>query len=238
MKVTDKKTVNLMLPVYNEERELKVNAIKLYEFLKESNVPWLWTITIVDNGSTDKTSEAGKTLAESHGEIRYIQLGEKGRGRALKFAMNSTKADVYCYMDLDLSTDLSHVKPLVDSILEGYDLAVGSRFVKGSKVKRSAKREILSNGYMILARIMTNTRISDLQCGFKAFSRRIVEEILPLVKDNEWFFDTELVIKADKRGYKIKEIPVYWTDSVDSRVDISKVVYDYLTDLWRLRSEI
>jgi len=232
------KTVHVVLPVFNEEKALEGSVEKLLSFLKEHGGTLSWRITIADNGSTDATQTIGLKIADKYDNVKYMRIQEKGRGIALRKAWSDYDADVSCYMDIDLSTDLMHLNELVDAIAGGYNMAFGTRFAGQSAVKRSLKREILSHGYNLLARILLSTRISDLQCGFKALDRKAVREILPTVKDNKWFFDSELLIRAEKGNYLIKEIPVKWTESSESKVKIITVIVNYTKNLLKLRSDL
>jgi glycosyltransferase involved in cell wall biosynthesis len=228
--------VCVALPVYNEEEQLASSVEKVLKVCRENYKDF--EILIADNASTDRTLEIAKELAKRYKEVRYIHLPQKGRGRALKTAWQSTDADIMCYMDIDLSTDLRHLKELTKAIEDGYDVAFGSRHEKQSELKRSLKRDILSRGYVFLVKFFLKTKYNDYQCGFKAVNKRIVKELLPKIKDNEWFFDTELIVKADKYGYKLKEIPVKWVEDKGSTVNIKKTVINYIKNIFRLRREL
>jgi len=231
------KKLDIVLPVLNEDNVLKKNVMKLYEFMLNNLSYVNWKIVIVDNGSSDSTQFLGEGLSRENSKIQYIRLNKRGRGRALKKSWNISQADVVSYMDIDLSTDLMHLPELISSILyDDYVLAIGSRLIKDSNVYgRSLFREICSRGYSYVFRFMFNTKFHDAQCGFKAFNISLINEVLGLVKDNEWFFDTELLIIAEKNEYKIKEIPVKWVDDSDSRVNVLKTIYKDLKGLLRLR---
>ena len=196
-----------------------------------------WKIIIANNASTDNTLSIAKELSKKYQEIRYIHLDKKGRGRALRKAWTESNSDINCYMDVDLSTDLNALPILIKEIENGYDIVTGSRFLPDSKVERKLKREILSRGYNILLRLFLNVKFKDAQCGFKAVNKRIVKEIIPLIKNNEWFFDTELLFLAERKGYKTKEIPVKWTEDKDSRVKIAKTSSNYIKSILRLRKK-
>ena len=228
--------VEVVLPVYNEEDDLPSSVNTLISYL-QANAPWLWRILIADNASTDSTFMVATGLAENHLQVQVLHLDEKGRGRALRTAWLASDADVVCYMDVDLSTDLSALPPLVSSILDdGYDVAIGSRLAKGAHVsKRTLKREIISRGYNTIIKLMYWTPISDAQCGFKALSRAAARRLLPKVKDNAFFFDTELLLIAQKRGMRIHEVPVTWKDDPDSRVRLVFTIMEDLRGLMRLR---
>ena len=229
-------TVDVVLPVYNEETDLPRAVDRLRASLAE-HLPVTWRIVVTDNGSTDGTLAIAEGLSRDHPDVRVLHLPEKGRGRALKRAWLESDAPVVSYMDVDLSTDLACFPPLVAAITdEGYDVAIGSRLARGARVsQRSPKREVLSRGYVALIRALFWTRFTDAQCGFKALSREAARRLLSRVRDDFFFFDTELLITAEKRGMRIKEVPVVWVDDPDSRVNIPRTVAQDLRGLMRLR---
>ena len=228
--------VEVVLPVYNEERDLPGSVETLVGYLK-ANAPWAWRILVADNASTDGTLEVAKDLAEAHPGVQVLHLDEKGRGRALRTAWLASDADVLSYMDVDLSTDLSALLPLVSAILDdGYDLAVGTRLAVGSHVsRRTLKREFISRSYNLLIKSLFWTRLTDAQCGFKALSHPAAQRLLPKVLDNAFFFDTEMLLIAEKRGLRIREVPVTWVDDPDSTVRVVATVAEDLRGLMRLR---
>ena len=229
-------TLDIVIPVYNEAHTIETCVASLRAFVSDHLPHYETRIVTANNGSTDDTLAAAQALAQRHDNVGYVHLDLKGRGRSLKKAWSESNADVVAYMDVDLSTDLSALPPLVDAIASGgYDIAIGSRLLPESKVERSLKREVLSRGYNLIIRSMFLTGFHDAQCGFKAVSRRVVQELAPVVKDNHWFFDTELLIIAEKRGYRLKEIPVTWSEDPDSRVKIASTVAEDLKGLLRLR---
>ena len=228
-------SVDVVIPVYNEEHVLAESVQKLREFLA-ANLPHSWRIVVADNASTDGTLAVAQRLAEEHGDVSPLHIPQKGRGRALRAAWLGSEADVLTYMDVDLSTDLAYFPPLVAAIAdEGYDVAIGSRLKKGAQTSRSFRREFISRCYNVLIRALFFTRFVDAQCGFKAISRRAAQELVPLIENQEWFFDTELLILADKGGYRIKEIPVRWVEDPDTRVHIKSTVSEDLRGLARMR---
>jgi glycosyltransferase involved in cell wall biosynthesis len=227
-------TVDIAIPVHNEERALARSIAVLRRFLAEC-LTQEWGIIIVDNGSTDGTLAVAKALSREYPEVTHIHLDLKGRGRALRRAWLQSGADIVSYMDVDLSTDLAAFPRLIQAIEEGYDLAIGSRLLPGSRVQRSIKRETLSRLYNLLIRATFFTRFHDAQCGFKAVRRRAAQELVPLIKDQGWFFDSELLILADKTGYRIGEVPVAWQEDADSRVNIRRTVMDDILGLVRMR---
>lgn len=228
-------SLNVVIPVYNEEKELEESVRTLYRFLSSELGDFDWNITIVDNASRDKTYTLARALASRLEGIRAVHLDQKGRGRAVKYAWVSFPADVNAYMDVDLSTDLKHFSSLVRSLLRGYDIAIGSRNAHGARVYgRSLLRTITSKGYILLIKLFFWVHFSDAQCGFKAVTRRVVEELVPKIADNEWFFDSELLIVGEKSGLRIYEEPVAWIDNPGSTVRVMKTAEGDLKGLWRL----
>lgn len=230
-------TVDIVIPVLNEEVALPVCLEKLYVFI-ERHPERNWRVVVADNGSTDRTTEIASELVGRYRDLSVSRLDQRGRGRALKKAWSESDADVRLYMDVDLSTDLKALSPLVSAIAdEGYEVAIGSRLTHGSEVvDRTLKREITSRGYNILIHLLFPfPGFKDAQCGFKAVSRRAADNLIPLIKDNAWFFDTELLLLAGKSGYGIKEIPVHWEDDPDTRVKIASTAWEDVKGLLRLR---
>ena len=225
-----------MIPVLNEAHVLAKSVATVREFCG-ANLPHDWRIVIVDNGSIDGTQDVARGLSEQHADVAFYTLTERGRGRALRYAWTRSTAEVCCYMDVDLSTELAALPRIVSAILnDGCDVATGSRLQKGkSKVTRSKRRYYISRIYNIIVRRSLGTHFSDAQCGFKAVSRRFVERVIPQVKDDSWFFDTELLVLAEKQGYRIGDIPVRWIEDDDSRVKIAKTAWDDLKGIGRLR---
>ena len=232
--MAEKKSLEIVVPIYNEENELEDNINKLYSFLSRNFRHLNWRITIADNASTDKSLLIAKKLAARNKGINFLHLTQKGRGRAVKNAWAKSKADYLSYMDVDLSTDLKYLKPLISS-LKDYQLAIGNRLMDRSIVKeRPLNREILSRGYNILIKLLFQVNFSDAQCGFKAITKKAAESLLPFIKDNAWFFDSELLIIAEKAGFSIFQLPVHWTDNPGSTVRVLKTVFGDLAGLWRL----
>jgi glycosyltransferase involved in cell wall biosynthesis len=228
-------TVDVVIPVYNEEHVLAESVATLRRFLSEG-FHHQWRILIADNASTDGTLTVAQELAEEHSDVASLHIPEKGRGRALKASWLGSAADIVSYMDVDLSTELEAFPPLIEAIAsEGYHVATGSRLAPGSDTARSLKREVISRGYNLMVKALFFTRFSDAQCGFKALSRQAVRELVPLIENNEWFFDTELLILAEKVGYPVRDIPVRWLEDLDTRVNIRKTVWEDIRGLARLR---
>ena len=230
------KTVDAVIPVYNEEQVLAQSVGTLRDFLRQHLADYAWRIVIADNASIDRTLAVAQELAQKYSEVTYIHLDQKGRGRALRKAWTESEADVLSYMDVDLSTGLEAYPPLVRAIAEeDYDIAIGSRLMKGAQTTRSFKRELISRIYNLIIKTMFFTRFSDAQCGFKAISQKAARELLPLTEDQAWFLDSELLILAEKKGYRVKEIPVRWVEDPDSRVRITSTAWGDLEGLWRIR---
>ncbi len=227
-------TVDVVIPVYNEEQALPRSIVILADFLK-ANLRNPWQIIIADNASTDKTQSVSEMLCERYPGITYLHIPQKGRGRALKAAWLDSTADIVSYMDVDLSTALLHFPRLVASLEQGYHVAIGSRLSRGSRITRSIKREFVSRSYNMLIKSMFWTPFADAQCGFKALTRQTAEAIVPHIKNDNWFFDTELLIIAAKRGYRINQVPVKWDDDPNSSVNITGTAFEDIKGLMRLR---
>ena len=226
-------TLDVVIPVYNEEAVLAASVRRVHAHL--TTLPWPATITIADNASTDGTAVVARRLAHSLPGVRVVHLAEKGRGRALRRAWSESDAGVLVYMDVDLSTDLNALLPLVAPLLSGHsDLAIGTRLQHASRVRRGPKREVISRGYNLLVRGALRSRFSDAQCGFKAIRAEAARELLPHVEDEAWFFDTELLVLAERAGLRIHEVPVDWVDDPDSRVAIARTAWDDVRGLARV----
>ncbi|NUP53020.1 MAG: glycosyltransferase [Catenulispora sp.] len=229
-----RRLVEVVVPVYNEQHVLEASVRRLHRYLVE-NLPFPFRITVADNASTDGTWAVAARLERDLTGVRAVHLDLKGRGRALRAVWSRSDADVVSYMDVDLSTDLNAFLPLVAPLLSGHsDLAIGSRLARGSAVARGPKREFISRTYNLLLRTTMAARFSDAQCGFKAARTEVVQALLPRVQDEEWFFDTELLLLAERSGLRIHEVPVDWIDDPDSRVDIVKTAKADLRGMWRV----
>jgi glycosyltransferase involved in cell wall biosynthesis len=231
-------SVDIVVPVYNEERALGRSIRRLHTFLR-SNLPFTWRIVIADNASTDRTLAIAAELAAELPGVEVRHLSEKGRGRALRAAWSASDADVVCYMDVDLSTGLNALLPLVAPLVSGHsDVAIGTRLAHSSRVVRGRKREIISRSYNRLLHVALRARFSDAQCGFKALRSDVARQLLPEVRDEGWFFDTEMLIVAQRRRLRIHEVPVDWIDDSDSRVDVVSTARDDLRGVARLALEL
>jgi glycosyltransferase involved in cell wall biosynthesis len=229
--------IDVVIPVHNEQGVLEDSVRRLHRFLVDE-LPFTWRIVIADNASTDATAEIAGRLAHELPGVRLLRLEEKGRGRALRAAWSQSAAQVVCYMDVDLSTDLRALLPLVAPLLSGHsDLAIGTRLAHGARVVRGPKRELISRGYNAILHTALRTRFSDAQCGFKAVRRSALAALVDDVRDDGWFFDTELLVLAQRRGLRIHEVPVDWVDDPDSRVDIVRTAWDDLRGVARLAAD-
>ena len=227
--------VELVVPLLNEAHVLEQSVATIHRFLSDS-FPYRWSILLADNGSEDGTIEVAQRLAEKYDEVEALCLLERGRGRALRLAWLHSDADILAYTDVDISTELSALEKLCRAIAEeGYDVAIGSRLLPESQVARGPLREAISRSYNLIVRSVLRIDFKDAQCGFKAISRKVADEIVPLVADDAWFFDTELLVLSQKSGLRIKEVPVRWTDDDDSRVKILSTAWEDLKGVLRLR---
>ncbi|HVW18933.1 MAG TPA: glycosyltransferase [Solirubrobacteraceae bacterium] len=229
--------VDLVIPVLDEEAQLADSVRRVRAFCARE-LPYSWRIVIADNASTDRTAEIGRALAARWPEVAYLRLERRGRGRALRAAWSASDSRVVCYMDVDLSTDLRALPPLVAPLLSGHsDVAIGSRLHRDSHVVRGPRRELISRAYNALLRLALRARFSDAQCGFKAVRGDVARELLADVRDDGWFFDTELLVRAQRRGLRIHEVPVDWVDDADSRVRIVPTALDDLRGVARLLAD-
>lgn len=230
--------LEIVVPVFNEESVLESSITRLTEYLTQE-MPSTWKITIADNASTDRTPVIAARLSEQLPNVEYRRLEVKGRGFALRDAWGASNAKVLAYLDVDLSTDLAALPPLVAPLLSGHsDISIGTRLGQSSRVSRGPKREFISRSYNYLLRRTMQVRFSDAQCGFKAIRADVARRLLPHVEDNGWFFDTELLIIAERSGLRIHEIPVDWVDDPDSRVDIKQTAVDDIKGMVRVGSSL
>jgi glycosyltransferase involved in cell wall biosynthesis len=231
----NRQSVEVVVPVYDEEATLGHNVEALLDHLRRE-FPFRFRVTIADNASVDGTARVAAALAAAHDEVGVLRLEEKGRGRALRAAWLASDADVVSYMDVDLSTNLESFLPLVAPLLSGHsELAIGTRLDHSAHVRRQLRREVLSRGYNGLVRALFRARFSDAQCGFKAVRTDVARQLLPLVEDESWFFDTELLLLAERNGLRIHEVPVDWIEDLDSRVDLASTIAGDLRGLLRVR---
>ncbi len=226
--------VEVVVPVHNEEAALESSVRRLQRHLSE-RFPWSWLITVADNASTDHTWGIACRLARELEGVRTVRIDRKGRGLALRTTWSTSTAAVVAYMDVDLSTDLDALLPLVAPLVSGHsDVAIGTRLAAGARVVRGAKRELISRAYNAILKVTLRNGFSDAQCGFKAVRAGVARVLLPLVADDGWFFDTELLALAEHNGLRIHEVPVDWTDDPDSRVAVAHTALEDLKGIWRM----
>ncbi|MFD1049034.1 dolichyl-phosphate beta-glucosyltransferase, partial [Kibdelosporangium lantanae] len=219
-------TVDVVVPVYNEERALR-GCVDVLESYLDDRFPFAWTITIVDNASNDDTLTIATQLADRSDRVRVLHLDQKGRGRALRTAWRQSDADVVAYMDVDLSTGLDALLPLVAPLVNGHsDVSIGSRLAPGARTVRGPKRELISRCYNTIIRLSHGARFSDAQCGFKAARTDVIRPLLDHVQDDNWFFDTELLLLAEHNGLRVHEVPVDWVEDVDTRVHVTSTALE------------
>lgn len=226
--------LDIVIPVYNEEADLEACVRRLHDHLT-SGVPYSFRITVADNASTDTTLDVAQRLATEFAEVHVVHMAQKGKGRALRAVWATSGSAVLAYMDVDLSTDLAAVLPLIAPLVSGHsDLAIGTRLHRSSRVVRGAKRAFISRSYNVMLRHTLSARFSDAQCGFKAIRRDVAVRLLPLVQDDSWFFDTELLVLAERSGMRIHEVPVDWIDDPNSSVNIVRTATTDLRGIARL----
>jgi putative flippase GtrA len=234
----DAAAVEIVIPVHNEEAVLERSIRRLHSYLAE-RFPLPWLVTIADNASTDHTWSRACCLARELGGVRAIHLDDLGRGRALRAVWSVSNAPVVAYMDVDLSTDLDALLPLVAPLVSGHsDVAIGTRLAPGARVVRGPKREAISRTYNLLVKAALRSGFSDAQCGFKAARTEVARALLPMVEDEGWFFDTELLVLAEHNGLRIHEVPVDWIDDPDSRVDVVGTAKADLRGIWRMLGRV
>jgi len=231
----NRQTIEVVVPVHDEEATLEANVELLLAYLR-AEFPFRFSVVVADNSSSDGTPQVAARLAERNDEVAALRLERKGRGLALRTAWLASDADVVSYMDVDLSTNLESFLPLVAPILSGHsEVAIGTRLAHSAHVRRRVKREVLSRGYNHLIHAGFRAGFSDAQCGFKAIRADVARRLLPLVEDDGWFFDTELLLLAERNGCRIHEVPVDWVEDLDSRVDLLPTIAADLRGLWRMR---
>jgi len=226
--------VEVTIPVYNEERDLPKSIHTLHEFLAGVSL-FESSIVIADNASTDRTWEIAQELSQKFSNVKAFHIDQKGRGRALKEVWSQSTADVVSYMDVDLSTNIKFFPLLIHGLMLGYDIAIGSRLLQASHTTRCVKRELISRGYNLIVKSMFWNRFSDAQCGFKAVRRETAQRLMPHIENNNWFFDTEMMLLAEMHEFKIFEVPVEWIEDLDTRVKIIRTATEDLKGLLRMR---
>jgi glycosyltransferase involved in cell wall biosynthesis len=228
--------LDVVIPVLNEERRLPQAVPRLVGFLRQHVVDRPFRVVVASNGSTDGTDEIAREMEREYREVRLFSMGERGRGRALRTVWLASDAEIVSYMDVDLSADLAAFPAVIEHIDRGAAIAIGSRHAKSSRVERGWKRDVVSRGYNVVVKLTFGVKFSDAQCGFKAIRTEVARVLLPLVEDNGWFFDTELLILAESLGYPIGEVGLHWVENTDSKVDIAGTAWADLRGLARLRT--
>jgi glycosyltransferase involved in cell wall biosynthesis len=230
-------TVDIVIPVYNEEATLESSVRRLRTHLAQEQ-SFRGRVVIADNGSSDSTPLVGKQLSRQLRRVQYRRIEQPGRGRALRLTWMQSDADIVAYMDADLSTDLAALEPLISLIAsDRADIAIGSRLAPGAHIKRSRRREFISRTYNRLLRIGLHVSFRDAQCGFKAMRRDLAQALLPEVEDQAWFFDTELLVRAERAGLRVVEVPVAWVEDPTSTVRILRTAMDDIRGVLRLRRD-
>lgn len=228
--------INITIPVLNEEGKLSAAIQRLSEWVADQRGLLEWEVVIADNGSTDRTAAIGRELAGRWPGVSYVRFAERGRGAALSRVWLASDANVLSYMDVDLSSDLRDFPALLEAVAQGRtDIAIGSRLISGAQTTRSLSREIVSRVYNHLLRVVFQTRIHDTQCGFKVVSAAAGQALLPQVKDRGWFWDSELLLNAERQGWRIFEHPIRWVENLDSRVAICRTAWLNVCGIYRLR---
>lgn len=236
-----KPSVVIAIPCYNEENVLEASLRRVHAHCTENLGDYRWKLLIADNSSTDRTPEIGRRLADSLPEVDYHRSDRKGRGQVLRSCWTSLPADIHAYMDSDLATELSCLRPLLDAVRDGADTAVGCRLMAGARViGRSLSREISSRGYNLVLKCFFRVRFRDAQCGFKAAGRRVLERVVPRTRDDHWFFDSEMLILSERMGFTIREVPVTWEEHMqrDTKVKLFRDISFFIRQVLKLRRRL
>lgn len=234
----NQKIYAVIVPVFNEEKRIKRGILELEKFISLHLKEYQIKIIIADGKSTDRTIEITKKLEKKFNNLRLKQIGKKGKGFQLKKIFSEEKSDFFIQMDVDLATPLRHTKELIFWLEKGYDMVIGSRFKKESRVKRIFIRKILGWAYNFLVRLLFRINTSDFQCGFKGFNAQKIKSIIPEIENEKWIFDTELILKGLKSGFKIKEIPVSWEEKPGSKINIFRDGFFMFFALLKLKFKI
>jgi glycosyltransferase AglD len=230
--------ISVVLPAYNEAKRLPLTVEKTVAILAQISSDF--EIIIAEDGSTDGTDMVAEQLAIRYGFIKHLHFNERqGRGRALNNAFEYSKGGILVYMDVDLATDMRHLRELIDYIRkDSYDVSTGSRMLPESDVKRPLKRRIASKGFNFMTRFFLKSELYDHQCGFKAFKKETFIKLRPMIKDTHWFWDTEILVRAQRGGYKVKEFPVHWKHGGMTKVDMVRDVFGMGSQILRLWFEL
>ncbi|MDD2613998.1 MAG: flippase-like domain-containing protein [Methanosarcina sp.] len=231
-------SVSVVLPAYNEAANIEKAVFVTAETL--SKITDLFEIIIAEDGSTDGTDKIASRLSEQYAYVVHLHSNmRQGRGKALNRAFKAASGEVLCYIDVDLATDMKYLEKLVRAVsTDGYDFATGSRMMPESDAKRPFKREFASRGYNFLVRLFLHSKLYDHQCGFKAFRREALFELLDEIENEHWFWDTEILVRAQHKGYRVIEFPVYWRHGGSSKVNLAKDVKGMGSEIFRLWREL
>lgn len=229
--------VSVILPAYNEAARIESTVERTAAVI--SDITSSFEIIIAEDGSRDGTDRICAAIAKKYAFVVHLHSDERlGRGRAMNRAIIASRGRILCYIDVDLATDMKHLKELIQAIRDGYDFATGSRMLPESDVKRTLKRELASRGFNFLVRFMLDSKLHDHQCGFKSFKRQSVFAIMDSVKDTHWFWDTELLVRAQRAGFRVKEFPVEWKHGGATKVNLIKDVFGMGSSVFRLWYEL
>ena len=228
----------ITLPAYNEEKIISQKIDQLFEFCQKQLSNYQWLVVVAINGSKDATLEIVKQKTKTYPNLKYVYLKSPGKGGAIRKAWQTYTGDINIFMDADLSTELKFIHELIKAVeQENYQVVIGSRYQKQSQLERSALRSVFSYIYNLILKLFFNLKISDASCGFKAVSQKVIKQIVPKIKNNDLFFDTELLILAHQADLSIKEIPVAWRDEIQrkTKIKIFKTSFDYLKEIIKLK---
>ena len=232
------KKLVIVIPAYNEEKILENNISKIYSFFTKQLKRYDWKIIISDNDSKDDTLKIAQNISKKLKRVSFVHMNKRPKSLSIKKVWLSEDADIYSYMDADLSTDIKHFPELIQSLGEGYDIAIGSR-TKELRRNRSIKREVMSQTLIFILRNLFSIKLTDFQCGFKAINRKTKDNIIPKMKAlKHGFMDTEMIIVATKKGYKIKSIPVNWQDLRESKIQTFQDVIDTSKNIFRIKLDL
>jgi glycosyltransferase involved in cell wall biosynthesis len=224
--------VTVVIPVYNDLYSLEIAIPRSIEIL--SRITDRFELIIAEDGSTDGCAGLVRQYEQRDTRIHLLHSDERlGRGKALNRAIYESGGNIICYYDVDLATDMQHLPELIGAIREGADIATGSRLMPGSDSVRTGGREIASRSYNFLVRLFLGSRIYDHQCGFKAFNKEYILPVLPSIHSNHWFWDTEILVRTQRHGARIREFPVRWRAGKGTTVKI-KDVFEMGSSILRL----
>lgn len=231
-------SINILFPVLNERLRLKSGIDRTMEYLRK-NVSIPYRLTILDNGSEDETPEIGKKLEEDYEEVSYVRVGERGVGVAFRKGIELNECTLVGYMDIDLSTDIRYLGKTIEMFQTNPKLEYvnGSRFSKESDTKgRKWYRKITSMGLVFLLKTIFHMKATDAVCGFTFLRKETAEKLVEKSSnDNGWFYTIEFLLRAERMGVEICDMPVEWQEDYNTTVKIWKTIKNYLVQIWRLK---